>query len=203
MFLSVSYFYLITFLFVQSIFILCERYLKVDLKNIATEGKKNDLHALLYGIKQDVKNKFAKKLENNISYEMTEIAKKIESKVEKIKNITTELFVPYTTVLKNVFGRKFNVVLILICVIAAIICALKTLWLSFGISAGMFLLIIIINFVESIIRFKCVHKKYCVPQNQIHDESKNPEVPLISENEPKTKSKDNRKNTDLFNPHGV
>ncbi len=151
--------------------------LEADLKNIATEEKKNNLIALLDRIEQDLQNKFAK-AGNNISNKMAEFVEKIKSKTTEIKNKAKTLniqvnndnctadnyvtpkgfieekpeviFVPYIKILKNVFGREFNIVFILICVIAAIICAIKILWLFFGMSAGVLLLVIIINFVESI-----------------------------------------------------
>ena len=205
--------------------------LEADLKNIATEEKKNDLRALLDGIEQDVQNKFDKK--NNISDEITEIAKKIKSKVEEIKGkaktliiqtnnnknmancyVTPEgfiektpevIFVPYSVVIEYViFGRKcyfiFNLTIMLICSDLTVIFAIKLAWFSFWISLCIFLLSFVINFVESIIRFKCINAKYYVSQNQIYDELKDPEIPLISENEP---NMDNKKNTDLLNPDGV
>ena len=73
-------------------------------------------------------------------------------------------------------------------------------WLLFGISIGIFLLPFVIDFVYSIFKFKYVNEQYYVSQNQIHDESKDPEAPSISEDEP---NMDNKKDTDLTDPDGV
>ena len=129
--------------------------LEASLKNIATEEKKNDLIALLDGIEKDVQNKFGKKAENDISDEITELVEKIKSTTAKVKNQAVQLdiqtnnnknmannyvtpkgfiektpeviFVPYITILKNVFVHELNLIVIFIFVLAAIICAIKAL----------------------------------------------------------------------------
>ena len=201
--------------------------LEANLKNIVTEEKKNDLIDLLDAIEKDVKNKFAK-AEHNVLNEISNLIEQIKSKIKEIdveenkikvnKNagyyITPEgfierqpevIFVPYSVVIEYViFGRKcyfiFNLTIILICFVLTVIFAIKMAWLLFGISIGIFLLPFVIDFVYSIFKFKYVNEQYYVSQNQIHDELKDPEIPLISENEP---NMDNKKNTDLLNPDGV
>ena len=61
--------------------------------------------------------------------------------------------------------------------LAAIICAIKALWLFSGISAGIFLLIIMIDFVASIIKFRCINRAYYLWQNNIYHNHKTLELP--------------------------
>lgn len=181
--------------------------LEINLKNIATEEKKNDLIALLDGIDKDLQNKFAKKAENDISGEITKLVKKIKSKTETLKNQAEKsniqanctannyvipegfiekkpdvIFVPYNMVIEYVIlGRKcyfiFNLTIMLGCSVLAIMFVMQMAWLASGISAGIFLLIIIINFVESIIKFTCVNKEYYLSQNNTDQNSKTLELP--------------------------
>ena len=205
--------------------------LEANLKNIVTEEKKNDLIDLLDAIEKDLKNKFDKKVENDISSEISNLIKQIKSKIKEINveenkikanknancNVTPEGFIekkpevtfvpytPYITVMKEViFGRKcyfiFNLTIILICSVLTVIFAIKMAWFSFWISLCIFLLPVIINFVESIIKFKYVNKKYYVFQKQIQNIPANPELQLISKDGP---NMDNKKSTNLLNPHDV
>ena len=163
--------------------------LETNLKNIATEEKKNNLIALLDGIEKDVQNKFDKKAENDISGEINKLLEKIKSKTTKVKNQAGQLdiqtnnnknmannFVQYSTVIEYViFGRKcyfiLNLAIMSICSVLVIMFVMKMMWLFFWISLGMFLLPVVINFVEIMIRFKYVNREYYLSQNPTHNKN--------------------------------
>ena len=163
--------------------------LETNLKNIATEEKKNNLIALLDGIEKDVQNKFDKKAENDISGEINKLLEKIKSKTTKVKNQAGQLdiqtnnnknmannFVQYSIVIEYViFGRKcyfiLNLAIMSICSVLVIMFVMKMMWLFFWISLGMFLLPVVINFVEIMIRFKYVNREYYLSQNPTYNKN--------------------------------